>query len=57
MKAEYINPRIIVKEIQLAQMIALSIDPENPADPDEPVLGKELDQGDEWTKGGNIWED
>ena len=58
MKKEYIKPEILAEEVVLSQVIALSIG-DGPADPEQPVLGKDRgfsggDNKGEWEK--KLWE-
>lgn len=61
MKLEYINPAIIVKEVKLTQMIALSKYDDDPATEDD-ALSRELnDFGDDDNRQvltiDDVWED
>lgn len=58
MKLKYINPAIKVKVILVENLMQIGLS-ETPADPDQPVLGKDNDITDEgnWSSGGNVWED
>ncbi len=58
MKKEYKKPVVLAEEVVLSQVIALSIYDE-PADPDQPALGKDRgfsgsDNKGEWEK--KLWE-
>lgn len=43
MKKTYKKPEILLEELELEQMIALSTIEDGEADPDAPVLGREID--------------
>lgn len=43
MKKKYMKPEMLLEELELEQMIALSTIEDGEADPNEPVLSRELD--------------
>ena len=43
MKKTYMKPEMLLEELELEQMIALSIIEDGEANPDSPALGRELD--------------
>ena len=43
MKKKYMKPEMLLEELELEQMIAISTIEEGVADPTQPALGRELD--------------
>ena len=43
MKKTYMKPEMLLEELELERMIALSTIEDGEAEPDSPVLGRELD--------------